>query len=110
MRLSIPVIGSNPPTFLELDITYEVIATSGPPEPPFNVELTDVRFVERWRIDTANDFGLELLDNSDEYYDLETDTVNSPYDEYIENFIRNNYDEIRADCVDFELTNSDSVV
>lgn len=106
MRVTIPYEPENG-VYLEVDIEYEVIATGGPPEPPFDAVVTGWSFVERWHL---VDDKVELLDSNEDYVNLETGNVESPYDDFIVVYINNRWEETRAACRDFELTRDESMV
>lgn len=114
MRITVPSEATErEKNFIEVDIMYDVVATAGPPaEADFGIKYTGFRFVELWRYDdiAPNPAGVLVLEDSDDYHDLETGATDSPYDDEIRAYIEDNMGEILEACRDFELTNTDNMV
>ena len=111
MRITIPYPASDPKSFIEVDILYDVVATQGPPaEDAFGINYIGFRFMERWRYDDAAPGGMVSLEDNDDYFDLETGATDSPYDRDIRAYIGDNEGAILEACRDFELTNADNMV
>lgn len=106
MRVTIPYNAANG-IYLEVEVMYDIIATGGPPEPPFGIEVQGFSFVCARRVD--DDSILELFELADfDSYDLGEDC--EPFEGYIEEYLTAHGEEIRAACRDFELTRDESMV
>lgn len=106
MRLHVPCDLAKQ-IYIDFDITYDVVATGGPPDPPLDVRITGFFFVERWR---CTEEGSEILDTFEDYTNLDNQTDSSPYDDFICEFIEKYSAEIRRLCREFELTSDDSMI
>jgi hypothetical protein len=101
LTITIPTPGDET-VFLDIDVTYDVIATDGPPSsPPLDTVLTGWTFVECWRLDPEADDGMSVMDLSE---------LPPRYTQYIDKYVGDNFLVIQENCRDFELTRSDCVV
>jgi hypothetical protein len=91
--------------FLDIEVTYDVIATSGPPEPALDTLLTGWSFVARWRADPKSDNRGDYLEVPPEEKDL-----SEMYVRYVDKYVGDNFRVIQSQCRDFELTKPDYVV
>ncbi len=104
LTITIPAPGDET-VFLDIDVTYDVIATAGPPEPPLGTVLTGWSFVECWRLDLDAKRGMSVVDLANASGEL------SPQDiQYIDKYVGDNFRAIQRNCQDFELTRSDYMV
>ncbi len=105
LTITIPLPGAKP-IFLDIDITYDVIATGGPPSSlPLDTVLTGWTFNTCWRLDPAAEDGtsdMELTNNLGE--------LPAQYTQYIDEYVGNNFRVIQENCRDFELTRTGCVV
>lgn len=96
----------NETIFLDIDVTYDVIATNGPPASPLlDTVLTGWTFVGCWRLDPEADDGVTAMDLGNDLGELPP-----RYTQYIDEYVGDNFLAIQKDCRDFELTRSDCVV
>jgi hypothetical protein len=86
-------------TFVDIDVSYDVIATAGPPEPPLDTVLTGWKFIECWRVFPEKSFAIQYLEMD-----------GSDYTDYIDQYVSDNFRQIQATCRDFELTRPETVV
>lgn len=91
--------------FLDIEVTYDVIATSGPPEPLLDTVLTGWTFVECWRPDPEVESCMVVVELANPSGELPP-----RYTQYIDKYVGDNFREIQNNCRDFELTRSDCVV
>jgi len=109
MKLVIP-FNPDPGTVLEIDVVYDVVATGGPPEPPFDIRLIGGTFIEHWRV-VEGVFGtVDVVAVFDDYIDPSSAEVKTPYDEYIAKYLDNYKEAVRLRLREFELTKPESVV
>lgn len=101
LTIIIPAPGDEA-TFLDIDVTYDVIATEGPPSPPLDTVLTGWTFIECWRLDPEAEGCLTIIDLG---YPLPPRWVR-----YIDKYIKDNFPAIQKNCRDFELTRPNNVV
>jgi len=85
-------------TFFDVEFDYDVIATGGPPEPPFDIKLFGWTLVQAWCVDLI----VESIK------DLEG--VDPAWNGFIADYYEVSKPEIMKICRDFELTQRDSVV
>lgn len=111
MQITIPAPASDPKSFIEVDILYDVVATKGPPaEAAFGINYVGFRFMELWRYAGEASGGKVSLGDNEDYADLETGATDSPYDRDIRAYIEDNKDAILEACRDFELTDADNMI
>ncbi len=105
ITITIPLPGDET-IFLDIDVTYDVIATQGPPSSlPLDTVLTGWTFNTCWRLDPLAEDGtseMELTNNLGE--------LPSRYTQYIDKYIGDNFQAIQGNCRDFELTRPGCVV
>jgi hypothetical protein len=104
LTITIPTPGDEA-VFLDIDVTYDVIATSGPPEPPLDTVLTGWSFVECWRLDPDAESGMSVVELANALGELPP-----RYIQYLDKYVGDNFLVIQKNCRDFELTRSDCVV
>jgi len=96
--------------FLEVDVAYDVVATGGPPEPPFDIALIGGTFIRPWRELEGISEVIEAIDVFAGYIDPDSGEVKAPYADYIVNYLKDNEEAIRHKCQEFELTKPESMV
>jgi hypothetical protein len=86
-------------TFFDVELDYDVVATGGPPAPPFDIKLLGWDLVQAWKVDPESESSIKDLDE-----------VDPAWSEFLADYIGVTGTEISAICRDFELTRRDSVV
>lgn len=104
LTITIPTPGDET-VFLDIDVTYDVIATAGPPEPVLDTVLTGWSFSGCWRLDPEADSGLSTMELGNDLGELPP-----RYTQYIDKYVGDNFLEIQKSCRDFELTRPECVV
>ena len=104
LTITIPTPGDEI-VFLDINVTYNVIATAGPPEPPLDTVLTGWTFVECWRLDPDAESGMSVMELANTLGELP-----SRYTQYIDKYVGDNFLVIQENCRDFELTRPGCVV
>lgn len=105
LTITIPLPGDET-TFLDIDVTYDIIATGGPPASlPLDTVLTGWTFNTCWRLDPTAEDGTSDVELANNLGELPT-----RYTQYIDKYVGDNFQAIQENCRDFELTRTERVV
>lgn len=86
-------------TFFDIDVSYDIIATAGPPAPPLDTVLTGWKFIECWRVFPDESFAIQFLEIDE-----------SNHTDYTDQYVSDNFRQIQDTCRDFELTRQETMV